>query len=66
MPGDLLFFRFRGRDVSHVGIYVGGGEFVHAAKTTRRVERARLDHPYWRREVGLAGRVRWPEQAAAR
>ena len=59
VPGDLLFFRFRGRDVSHVGIYVGGGEFVHAAKTTRRVERVRFDHPYWRRQIQIAGRVRW-------
>lgn len=58
-PGDLLFFAFRGRNVSHVGIYVGDGSFVHAAKTTRRVERVRFDHPYWRRQIQLAGRVRW-------
>jgi cell wall-associated NlpC family hydrolase len=61
-PGDLLFFTFRGRNVSHVGIYVGGKEFVHAAKTTRRVERVRLDHPYWKRQIQLAGRVRWSAQ----
>ena len=58
-PGDLLFFTFRGRNVSHVGIYVGDGEFVHAAKTTRRVERVRFDHPYWSRQLQLAGRVPW-------
>lgn len=29
-PGDLLFFG-RGKSVSHVGIYVGDGKFVHAA-----------------------------------
>ncbi len=58
-PGDLLFFTFRGRNVSHVGIYVGDGAFVHAAKTTRRVERVRFDHPYWSRHLQLAGRVRW-------
>jgi murein DD-endopeptidase len=65
-PGDLLFFKFRGRSVSHVAIYLGGDEFVHAAKTTRTVERVRLDHPYWSRELDLAGRVRWPEREAAR
>jgi cell wall-associated NlpC family hydrolase len=61
-PGDLLFFTFRGRNVSHVGIYVGDNEFVHAAKTTRRVERVRFDHPYWKRQIQLAGRVRWKAQ----
>jgi murein DD-endopeptidase len=59
LPGDLLFFTFGERSVSHVAIYVGGGEFVHAAKTTRRVERVRLDHPYWRSQIQLAGRVPW-------
>jgi peptidoglycan endopeptidase LytE len=29
--GDLVFFRTRGRGISHVGIYVGNGNFVHAA-----------------------------------
>ena len=35
-PGDLLTF---GRDnkVSHVGIYIGGGEFVHASSVAGRV-----------------------------
>ena len=63
-PGDLLFFTFRGRNVSHVGIYVGDGAFVHAAKTTRRVELVHFDHPYWRRQIQLAGRVRWSRAAA--
>ena len=49
-PGDLVFF-YTPED--HVGIYLGGGEFVHAPATGRRVERARLDSPYF--ILGFAG-----------
>lgn len=32
-PGDLVFFARRGGRISHVGIYIGGGNFVHAPQT---------------------------------
>jgi len=35
-PGDLLTFR-RGRRVSHVGIYLGEGRFIHASPTSGQV-----------------------------
>jgi peptidoglycan DL-endopeptidase CwlO len=49
-PGDLVFF-YTPED--HVGIYLGGGEFVHAPATGRVVERARLDSPFF--ILGFAG-----------
>lgn len=36
LPGDLLFFG-RGKRVTHIGIYVGDGKFVHAANRRKGV-----------------------------
>src|SRR5262245_53347279 len=36
--GELLFFRFDTQEISHVGIYVGDGHFVHAPKSGKTVE----------------------------
>ena len=44
--GDLVFFGTAG-NVSHVGIYVGDGRFVHAPSTGGTVRMDRLDGPYW-------------------
>ena len=43
---DLVFFG-SGQDVSHVGIYVGEGRFVHAPSTGGTVRLDRLDGAYW-------------------
>jgi cell wall-associated NlpC family hydrolase len=54
-PGDVVFFR---TPADHVGLYLGGGEFVHAPSNGKRVERARLDTPYF--ILGYAGGGRLP------
>ena len=41
-PGDLLTFG-HGSRVSHIGIYVGDGKFVHASTAAGRVVESRLD-----------------------
>lgn len=43
-PGDLLTFG-RGSRVSHIGVYVGGGRFVHASTSRRKVVEASIDQP---------------------
>jgi cell wall-associated NlpC family hydrolase len=51
--GDLVFFHTRGGGISHVGIYIGEGRFVHASSSGGRVEVDRLDTGYYaRRFVG--------------
>ena len=46
-PGDLVFFRTDGRRVSHVGIAVGDGTFIHAPNARSRVRLDRLTDRYW-------------------
>ena len=53
---DLVFFG-SGGEVSHVGIYVGEGRFVHAPSTGGTVRLDRLDGPYWRDHYTGARRV---------
>jgi cell wall-associated NlpC family hydrolase len=53
---DLVFFGSAGQ-VSHVGIYVGEGRFVHAPSTGGTVRLDHLDGSYWRRNYSGAKRV---------
>ena len=48
-PGDLLTFGFDKKGVSHIGIYVGDGRFVHASSAAGRVIESALDRPIVRR-----------------
>lgn len=54
--GDLVFFASGGQ-VSHVGIYVGDGRFVHAPRTGGVVRLERLDGRYWQQRYAGARRV---------
>ncbi len=49
LPGDLLTFGFDKKGVSHIGIYVGDGRFVHASSAAGRVIESALDRPIVRR-----------------
>lgn len=51
--GDLVFFRIKGKRVSHVGIYLGEGRFIHAPSTGKRISVSELKEGYWaKRFVG--------------
>ena len=54
--GDLLFFRDQEK-LSHVGIYLGDGEFVHAPSTGDSVRVARIDSPYYQLHLIAVGRL---------
>lgn len=59
-PGDLVFFRLAGSKVSHVGIFVGGGRFIHAPSSGGQVSYARLADPWWWNRFIGAGRLYTP------
>lgn len=62
--GDLVFFATSGGStVSHAGIYVGDGRFVHAPSSGGTVRLDRLDNTYWQRAYLSARRVISPELA---
>jgi len=55
--GDLLFFDQEGKKKSHVGIYLGDGQFVHAPSSGKTVRTDRLDSPYWKKHLSEARRI---------
>ena len=54
--GDLVFFDIDGR-ISHVGVYVGKGRFVHAPNSGGTVRLDALDGDYWRQHYDGAKRL---------
>ena len=55
LVGDVLFFNIDGR-VSHVGLYLGSGRFVHAPSSGREVSIAELDSSFYRGSFVRGGR----------
>jgi probable lipoprotein NlpC len=64
MPGDLVFFNTTG-PLSHVGLYAGGGTFIHAASSGQKtgVIYSKLSETYWKNAFAGAGRAFPPEDA---
>ncbi len=48
-PGDLVFFKntARRRGITHVGIYIGNGKFIHSSSGRGRVTITNLSDPYY-------------------
>ena len=45
--GDFVFFNTLGGRYSHMGIFVGNGQFVHAPSKGGTVQRVRMDNVYF-------------------
>ena len=54
-PGDLIMFGKSG--INHVGIYIGGGQIVHAANTSRGVTTDTINSGYYNTNYVGARRV---------
>lgn len=55
-PGDLLFYRINGKP-SHVGIYIGRGQFVHAPSSGKKVRISSMSNVYFKPRLIRAGRL---------
>ncbi len=54
--GDLVFFKIRSKSISHVGVYLHNGKFVHASRS-KGVIISSLDDTYWNKYYAGGGRV---------
>lgn len=59
--GDLLFFKIYKNRISHVGVYLGHGYFIHAS-VQRGVIISHLEEDYYRRTYFSGGRILQVEQ----
>lgn len=46
-PGDLVFFNTARRAYSHVGLYIGDGQFLHAPSSGGKVRVESINGRYW-------------------
>jgi len=54
--GDLVFFKTHGKRISHVGIYLDNGLFIHSPSRGKRVRIDHLDGSYWAKRFAGAKR----------
>ncbi|MCX7612698.1 MAG: NlpC/P60 family protein [Caldimicrobium sp.] len=57
IPGDLVFFRTRGKNISHVGIYIGDNRFIHISSSRKRISIDSLEDPYFKKRYAGAKRI---------
>ncbi|MDO8683814.1 MAG: peptidoglycan endopeptidase [Armatimonadota bacterium] len=57
-PGDLVFFATNRRVISHVGLYIGNGNFVHASTYSRGVRIDSLNSAYYTSRYRGARRIK--------
>ena len=55
--GDAICFASSANYIGHVGIYIGGGEFIHASSSGGQVTINRLDENYYTRNYVGARRI---------
>jgi cell wall-associated NlpC family hydrolase len=62
-PGDLVFFNTMRRAFSHVGIYIGGGRFIHAPRSGAEVRTESMGLAYWAERFNGARRAKLTDVA---
>jgi len=54
--GDLVFFKTDNYSISHVGIYVGHNQFIHAS-SSRGIVISNMNEKYWGERYAAARRI---------
>ncbi len=62
-PGDLVFFNTLKQAFSHVGIYLGNNQFIHAPSAGGAVRIESLNLSYWKARFNGARRIETPPTA---
>lgn len=57
LPGDLVFYNTLNKAYSHVGIYLGDGQFIHSPSTGKSVSIVNMSEPYWEKRYNGARRI---------
>ncbi len=58
-PGDFVYFGASAEKITHTGMYIGGGEFIHStAHRNPVVQISRLDEPHWTRLLVACRRLK--------
>jgi len=57
VPGDLVFFNTTGRGISHVGLYIGDGNMIHASSGKRQVRIDNINSGYYSQRYVTGRRV---------
>jgi len=64
--GDLLFFGSSPKDITHTGMYIGDGQFIHDSTNGHPVVQiSRLDDELWTHLLVASRRVKQASPAAA-
>jgi len=56
-PADLVYFKIERQKPLHVGIYIGGGKFIHAPSSKGKVNIQSLGLDYWKNRYMGARRI---------
>lgn len=55
--GDLLFYKTYKKEPSHVAIYAGDGQIIHASYKSKRVQYDKMDKAYYKKRFIYAKRL---------
>lgn len=57
IPGDLVFFNTTGKGISHVGLYVGNNNMIHASSAGRKIMITNINSNYYKQAYVTSKRI---------